>query len=226
MLCSRRFHLYFPKTTRLHGAASESPGRDGARMRTTPHHTTPHPTSTQQPRCWETHPAPRPAVGRKDTCLSPHTPRSGGSGRAVPYWAQPSTCRRGLPAAAEDSRGRRRPGSGPARSSPGAGARAGGGGGGHAPRPSPHEVCVCGGVLTPYPCYAPRPRAEPLHRARRGAPTGEAWRGWAGGGGGGPQLVGPRLPGVKGVGGKWWRLRSPPLPRIINRMPWHVLLSP
>lgn len=32
-------------------------------------------------------------------------------------------------------------------------------------------------------------------------------------------LWAPRLPGVKGVGGKRWRLRSPPLPRIINRMP-------
>lgn len=131
--------------------------------------------------------APSAASGRG---LEADLPKAGQlPGRAEPSQAgrrEPSTCSRGLPAAARDSRGRRRPGAGPARRAPGAAASPGGGG--PAPRPSP-----VGGVLPLEPCRAPGLGLH-LCRARRGSPTA--------GGGGQLQLAGPRLPGVKGVGGK------------------------
>lgn len=132
-----------------------------------------HCLHTAQPRHWKTAAA-----------LAQHQDWPGAGGRPAsrprtgqrPCRSEPSGAEHlppGLPAAAEDSRGRRRAGSGPPRRAPGAGARTGGGG--PLPDPSPHE-----GIMPLYPCCTPDPELNPSTRLRRGAPTGVGSRSlWA-----------------------------------------------
>lgn len=131
-------------------------------------------------------PALRANGGRRQTCLLP--PNAGQlPGRAEPCRAAGTEHLR--PRAARRGTGQQR--SPPARRWPGAprtrcrseSGRRGLRSATLAPRGRP----------TPEPCRAPSPGLN-LCRARRGTPTA--------GGGGQPQLAGPRLPGVKGVGGR------------------------
>lgn len=130
-------------------------------------------------------------------------------GQAGPSRAEPRrTCRR-LPAAAQDSRGRRWPGSGPGSARHGAHKVLRGCPRCESPPPGLRGVPFCppGGPVPPLP-----PGRSPARRPSGavGGPPRVVGRGAA-------AACGTAAARVKGEGGKGWRLRGAPLPRTINR---------